>query len=249
VRNGTAWNRVSQRVNILKACWRILPLFIALVVMAADDPAWKSKQIPDWTEDDAKDMLADSAWVKSFTTAMKPQQNTSSRRGGFGGGGFGGIGMGGRRGGGYPGGGYPNSGQSTRNDDAPKVMLRWESAMPVRTAELKVHDNDVPVLDEKHYAIAVYGVPDRMLVGDTKKLEDQLKGKASIKRDGKKDFKPSSVEVLERPDGPVVVYMFPMTTELTKQDHRLEFDADIGRLQLTQSFFTDEMVWQGKLEL
>jgi hypothetical protein len=72
---------------------------------------------------------------------------------------------------------------------------------------------------------------------------------ASIKRDGKKDFKPSSVEVLERPDGPIVVYMFPMTTEPTKQDHRLEFDADIGRLQLTQSFFTDEMVWQGKLEL
>jgi hypothetical protein len=192
-------------------------------------------------------MLADSPWVKSFTPTMKPQQDTTSRRGGFGGSGIGMGGMGGRRG--MGGGGYPNSGQSTRNDDAPKVTLRWESAMPVRTAELKVHDNDAPTLDDKHYAIAVYGIPDRMLVGDTKKLQDQLKGKASIKRDGKKDFKPSAVEVLERPDGPVVVYMFPMTTELTKQDHRLEFDADIGRLQLTQSFFTDDMVWQGKLEL
>jgi hypothetical protein len=233
----------------------ILPLFIALAALAADDPAWKTKQIPDWSEDDAKDILADSPWVKSFTPAMKPQQNNTSRRGGFGGSGIGigmpGMGgMGGRRGGGYPGGGgYPSDRQSPRNDEAPKVTLRWESAMPVRTAELKVHDNDAPTLDDKHYAIAVYGIPDRMLVGDTKKLQDQLKGKASIKRDGKKDFKPSSVEVLERPHGPVVVYMFPMTNEITRQDHRLEFDADMGRLQLTQSFFTDDMFWQGKLQL
>jgi hypothetical protein len=232
---------------------RILPLFIALGAVAADDPAWKTKQIPDWTEDDAKDVLADSPWVKTFTPTMKQEQQSSGSRRGLGG--LGGVSLGipgmggmGRRGGGYPGGG---GGQSRRSDDseAPKVTLRWESAMPVRTAELKAHDNDAPTLDEKHYAIAVYGIPDRMLSGDTKKLEDQLKGKASIKRDGKKDFKPSSVEVLERPDGPVVVYMFPMTNEITKQDHRLEFDADIGRLELTQSFFTDDMLWQGKLEL
>jgi hypothetical protein len=121
--------------------------------------------------------------------------------------------------------------------------------MPVRTAELKVHDSQAPTLDEKHYVVAVYGIPDRLFVGETKKLEEQLKSKASIKRDGKKDFKPSSVEVLERPDGPVVVYMFPMSNEITKGDRRLEFDADIGRMQLVQSFFTEDMVWQGKLEL
>ena len=96
--------------------------------------------------------------------------------------------------------------------------------MPVRTAELKVHDNDAPTLDDKHYAIAVYGIPDRMLSGDTKKLQDQLKGKASIKRDGKKDFKPSSVEVLERPGGPVVVYMFPMTNEVGASSRMIEYD-------------------------
>jgi hypothetical protein len=231
----------------------LLPLFLAMLAVGQDEPAWKAKQIPEWTENDAKDVLANSPWVKTFTPTMKQeQQNSGSRRGmgGLGGIGIGIPGMGGmgrRGGGGYPGGG----GQSRRSDDneAPKVTLRWESAMPVRTAELKVHDNDAPTLDEKHYAVAVYGIPDHMLVGDTKKLQDQLKGKASIKRDGKKDFKPSSVEVLERPDGPVVVYMFPMTTEITKQDHRFEFDADIGRLELTQSFFTDDMVWQGKLEL
>jgi hypothetical protein len=157
--------------------------------------------------------------------------------------------------GGYPNGGnpnggsYPNSGQSTRREEPPKVTLRWESAMPVRTAEIKVHDNDAPTLDNEHYAIAVYGVPSRLLNGDTTRLEAQLKGRAAIKRDGKKDIKPSSVEVLNRPDGPVIVYLFPMKAEISKDDHRLEFNADIGRLELTQSFFTQDMVWQGKLEL
>jgi hypothetical protein len=121
--------------------------------------------------------------------------------------------------------------------------------MPVRTAELKTHDDDAPTLDDHHYAIAVYGVPDRMLVGETSKLQDQLKKQVALKRDGKKDFKPSSVEVLDRANGRVVVYLFPMTNEITKGDHRVEFDATIGRLELTQSFFTDEMVWQDKLEL
>jgi hypothetical protein len=40
-----------------------------------------------------------------------------------------------------------------------------------------------------------------------------------------------------------------MTNEITKQDHRVEFNAKIGRLELNQSFFVEDMVWQGKLEL
>ena len=250
-------------MNIRNSCFRLLPVLIAFgAAMAADDAPWKAKQIADWSEDDAKDVLAGSPWVKTFTPTMKSPENNNGGQRGMGrgmGGGMGGInigipgmgGMGGRRGmggGGYPGGGQQQS-RRDENNEPPKVTLRWESAMPVRTAELKVHDNDAPTLDDKHYAIAVYGIPDRLLNGDTKKLADQLKGKASIKRDGKKDFKPSSVEVLERPDGPDHRYRAPTTNKITKGDPRREFDADIGRLQLTQSFFTEDMVWQGKLEL
>jgi hypothetical protein len=255
---------------ISKRYWCIIPIFLAAAAWAADDAPWKSKQIPDWTEEDAKDVLADSPWVKTFTATLNPaQQNMGQQRqrgmGGMGGGGIGmgggGIGMGmpgmggmgGRRGMGYPGGGgggYPSNGQA--NDgltQAPQVTLRWESAMPVRTAELKVRDNDAPILDNMHYAIAVYGIPDRVFNGDTDKLQDQFKKEAKIKRDGKKDFKPSSVEIVDGHDGRVVVYLFPMTNEITRQDHRVEFNAKIGRLELTQSFFVDDMVWQGKLEL
>ena len=82
-----------------------------------------------------------------------------------------------------------------------------------------------------------------------RKLEDPAQEQAAIKRDGKKDLKPSSVELVDRANGRVVVYLFPMTNEISKEDRRLEFDAMIGRLELTQSFFTEDMVLDGKLQL
>lgn len=121
--------------------------------------------------------------------------------------------------------------------------------MPVRTAELKAHDNSAPDIDESHYTIAVYGIPDRLIEGDVQKLGDQLKNEASLKREGKKDLKPSSVKVFDTAAGRVVLYSFPMSDEITRADHRVEFTAKIGRLDLDQSFFVDNMVWQGKLEL
>ena len=104
-------------------------------------------------------------------------------------------------------------------------------------------------MDESHYAVAVYGVPRRNADGDSKTLAAQLKKEAALKRDGKKDLKPSSVEVLQRDDGPIIVYLFPRANEITRQDKRVLFDARIGRLQLTQSFYVDDMVYGGKLEL
>ena len=236
----------------------VLPVFLTCVALAADDAPWRSKQIANWSEDDAKQVLTNSPWVKTFTQTLSAGQNDGQRSGmGRPGGiGLGGVGLGmpgmGRRGiGGYPNGsGYPNSGNGdSSSNEPPKVTLRWENAMPVRKVELKTHDDDAPTLDDHHYAIVVYGVPDRMLAGDTSKLQDQLKKQAALKRDGKKDSEPSSVGVIDRANGRVVVYLFPMTNDITKGDRRVEFDVTIGRLELTQSFFTDEMVWQDELEL
>jgi hypothetical protein len=55
--------------------------------------------------------------------------------------------------------------------------------------------------------------------------------------------------VLQREDGPVIVYFFPRSAEITKQDRRVEFDAKVGRLDISQAFWVDEMVYQGKVEL
>jgi hypothetical protein len=235
-------------------------LSAALVLAAADEPAWKTRPVPEWTADDAQQVLTDSPWAKTVHPTLT--QSTASRpgRGGRGGGigiGFpgGGIGFpgggGGRR---YPGGGaggYPggNRAPDDTSVEQQSLKLRWESALPVREAELKAKETGAPEVDPDHYAIAVYGVPSRMVNGDPKTLSDQLKKNAALKRDGKKDLKPSSVDVLQREDGPVIVYLFPRSAEITKTDKRVELDARIGRLEFKQPFWVEEMVYQGKVEI
>jgi hypothetical protein len=248
---------------------RLLSLLpVSVVLLAASGQSWKDKPVPEWNDDDTKQILADSPWAKTVQPTMDNSANNGQRQSrgmGRGGGiGLGGIGIGlpgmggrGRRGGmGNPGGGYPggpaggpNGGNGTDHSQRPVLKLRWESALPIREAELKSRDINAPTVDESHYAIAVYGVPNRMLNGDSKSLAGQLKKQAAIKRDGKKDLKPSSVEVLQREDGAVIVYLFPRSNEITRQDKRIEFDAKVLRLQFSESFFVDDMTYQGKLEL
>jgi hypothetical protein len=235
----------------------ILPLFIALLAAAADDePAWKSKQIAEWSAEDANLVLFDSPWAKTFTPVLTAAQESARKPGGIGRE-LGGVGKDAINVAvpGIPGiaprraaGSSAQGAESPAPSEPPKLTLRWESAMPVRTAELKVHDNS-PEVDESHYAIAVYGIPDRMIEGDPQKLADQLRNEASLRRDGQKDLKPSSVKVLDMAAGRVVLYLFPMSNEITRADHRVEFTARIGRLDLDQSFSVDTMQWQGKLAL
>ena len=210
--------------------WQLALVPITLTVMCAADQTWKDKQVAEWNADDTKQILADSPWSKTVKPTIDKSANNGQRRSGGGMGRGGGMGMGGigiglpgmggagRRGGmGGPGGGYPGGGRRGGTDDgsgrdyneALTLKLRWESAFPIREAELKARDTSAPTLDADHYAIAVYGVPSRMAGGDTKSLAKQLKKQAAIKRDGKKDLKPSSVDVLQRDDGPVIVYLFP----------------------------------------
>src|SRR5580658_3979527 len=202
-------------------------------LIEAEDLTWKDKQVAEWSDADAKQVLADSPWVKSTTpTLTKGSQSSSSPMGQRGNIGFGMPGLG------FPGGGMgrrggmgqnPNNNPNNNsnydpNQKLPTLTLRWESAMPVREAELKARDVNAPTLeDEDHYAIAVYGVPVTMVNGDSKKLADDCKKNAALKREDKKDIKPTSVQVLRREDGPVIVFLFPRTKEITKDDRRVEF--------------------------
>ena len=239
----------------------LLPISAALLM--AGDPTWKDKPIAEWNDADAKQVLADSPWVKTATPTLGRSAGSGQRRSGGGVGrggginlggiqiglpGMGGVGQrGGRGGSGRAGGGYPRGDADAT--EPPSLRLRWDSALPVRSAELIVHDDNAPILDESSYAITVYGVPSRMADAGSRTLVDELKKEAAIKREGKKDLKPSSVKVLQKEAGPVIVFLFPRSTEITRGDKRIEFDAQIGRLEIAQSFYVDEMTYQGKLEL
>jgi hypothetical protein len=234
-----------------------LCLTIGSPPLKAADPPWRTKPPAQWTEDDAKELLSSSPWVREVTAVVTRRLTEDQlREGGQ---------MGQPQGVGNEGVDPKGSGpklspniltgaggndRSARSFSRPiKLSVRWETALPVSIAELKSHEVAPPTLDGNGYRVAVYGIPFANLQGDPKKLGEPLKNLASLKREGKKDVRPLSVEVFQRETDMVVVYLFPSSAEITKKDQRIQFDAHIGRIVLSQNFELSQMEFQGKLEL
>jgi hypothetical protein len=220
---------------------------VAAVLLMAADPAWKDKPVPQWTQEDAKELLAESPWVKTVTPQHVRDLSPDERRNGGNmdagigkGVGLAGIGLFGSR---------RQAEALARAHAKPTpdaVVIRWESALPVRAAEQKAGETDVPAVDSAHYAIAVYDIP----LPKQWNLASELKSVAFLKRDKKKDLKPSRVVILRQPDGKAtIVYLFPRSVEISKRDGWVQFVAQISRLFVSQSFYTGEMQIQGELEL
>jgi hypothetical protein len=229
---------------------RKLPICLLLIPFLGADDAWKTKRAADWTDADTKQVLTASPWGVMVTPEIK---KVNERQPGNRGVQVGGLGAG------IPGAVRHPRGQPTKdpnensNAQAPEsglmLNVRWESALPVREAELKARETGAPDVDENHYAIAVYGIPTRLAKPDAQAFGDHLKGQASIKREGQKEIKPTSVQVIQRDNDLVIVFLFPRTKEITAKDSRADFEAQIGVYQITQSFHIDEMIYQGKTEL
>ena len=233
---------------------------IAAVTLVAADPPWKTRPAAEWSEADARLVLESSPWAREIRAGVARRLSEDELRDGGK--------MGQPKGLGYdvvdpkdsgpklptkpsdlvlPG---PNNGRSIRsNVQGITLRLRWESALPVRLAELKAREIEPPTLEGEGYRIAVYGIPGGNFNGDPKKLGDPLKDLAYIRREGKKDVKPSSVEAFPQPDGWAVVYLFPYSAEISARDKQIEFRAQIGRIVVAQPFDLSDMMFQGKLEL
>jgi hypothetical protein len=223
-------------------------------LLLAADPDWKTKTVADWSEADAQQILANSPWAKVLVAGIARRQTEDQRREGGN--------MGQPTGVGYDGVedrkrplpealGNPFIAGKTLPSTAPTVRLlvRWESAMPIRVAELKAHEEPPPTLSDEGYSIAVYGVPASYAKGDPTSLGRPLKESAALKREGKPDVLPARVEVFQLENSVVVTYLFPLSAEIGKKDTVVEFSALIGRLQVSQHFLVQEMQFQGKLEL
>jgi len=230
---------------------------LCAIQLSAVGQDWKTKPADQWSEADAKQVLTVSPWVKVVGASIgrRPTED-ELREGGQ---------MGQPKGVGFEGVDKDNRGLKVSpnifapekaSERSPRSMvqpltlkLRWESALPVRLAELKAREIEPPTLEGEGYCIAVYGVPGVYFKGDPKKLGDPLKDLAFLKREGKRDVKPVSVEVFQREDGLVVVYQFPASAEISKRDMLLRFEAHIGRVGVDYTFDLSQMEFMGKLEL
>jgi len=234
-----------------------LGLIVAEASLIAQVPVWTSKPAAQWTDEDARQILDRSPWAKEIrATITRRLTEDQLRDGGQ---------MGQPRGVGNENVDPKGSGEkvaldiftgpggddrSFRSLSHPiSLKLRWESALPVRLAELKSHEVAPLTLDGEGYRIAVYGIPNANFKGDPKELGKPLKGLAALKREGKKDVKPSSAEVFQLEGGVVVVYLFPLSAEITRKDRQIQFEAQIGRIVVNYTFDLREMEFMGNLEL
>jgi hypothetical protein len=243
--------KVSQ---LRKASTATLLAFSAVasvvVLAAAVDPSWRSKPMDKWSAQDAKQVLTNSPWVKMTTVkAYVPRNEEQRREGGKMGGGQG-IGLQGLDPKGFL---LGSSTKRNRPDSAMvnELQIRWESAEPVRAAEVKLPNESAPdAWKGEYYAIAVYGVPIPPEDLSDEKNNWDLKKLATLKRDGKKDLKPIKIDVSVQTEKlSIVVYFFPRSAAITTDEGPVKFDARIGRLMLDQTFDTKEMQLGDKLQL
>jgi len=225
----------------------LIPLSAVLLTATAFNPSWRDSPVPQWSEEDARQLLADSPWVKKVHLDQVRNLSPFERRDG------------GDWEAGIPSGiGFAELGllANWRDIEAVEhayavanlgtVTVRWESAFPVRAAESKLGEMNVSGGLDDYYAIAVHDLrpPFRW------NLAKELKGVAFLKRDNKKDLKPSRVLVVPRANGlATLVYLFPRSVEITKKDRSLLFVAQVGRLFISTNFIPEEMRLHGELQL
>jgi hypothetical protein len=225
-------------------------LFAAALFSAAG-PSWSNKPVEQWNEQDAKQILSASPWVKKITPALLPNVSEEARRqsGRMGGGQGQGVGLTALGPSAVTGVGSGEPSRKRRRGLGP-VEVRWESARPVRIAEKTAGEDDPPSWQGDMYAIAIYDVPG--LDVDQKGLAAELKHAALLKPGGKgkKELRPAEVQLLpQEGDFTTILYLFPRSVEITPLDEHVEFWARFGRLTITQNFSLREMLLQGKLEL
>jgi hypothetical protein len=233
-------------------CW-----IVSATQLVAADPVWQSKPAAQWTEEDARQILAKSPWTKETRAVITRRLTEDQLREGGQMGQPTGVGNEGVDPKGSGPKVSPNVFSGAGGDDRSlrslpqgiTLRLRWESALPVRLAELKAHEAEPPTLAGDGYRIAVYGIPGGNFKDDPKRLGEPLKNLAALKREGKKDVKPVSVEVFPADEGMVAVYLFPLSAEITPKDGQVQFQAQIGRIVVFQNFVLSQMQFMGKLEL
>jgi hypothetical protein len=226
-----------------------------LAALAADevsdkekDASWKKKPMAQWTTEEAKQVLADSPWVKTVQLQIVRDLSPDERRAGGNmeadiGKGVGLAGIIGLFGSARA---EAAIARAHAKPDPGKVVVVWESARPVRVAESKLGDTSAPEVTNDYYAVVVYNVetPKRW------NIERELRGIAALQLYKTKELKPARVEIV-RKDGDLanVVYLFRRSVEITKKDPYIGFRAQIGRLVIWQVFSPQEMQVQGQLEL
>jgi hypothetical protein len=122
------------------------------------------------------------------------------------------------------------------------VLVRWDSAAPVRQALLLSHES-TPEENSRDYIITVLGL---VSAGKDQPLEG-LMGRSSLKVPGKPVIAAEDAKV-DAKTGAVHLY-FPRSSAITANDKDVVFATRFGSLTVVKKFRLAEMLYHGRLEL
>ena len=216
----------------------VVCLLACAAVFAAD--FWEETAFNDWSDGDVEKMMSNSPWAKRITVVF-PRPPREGARGGVAAGGGAGGGGGGR-------GGFGGGGQS-------RLVVRWQSALPVRQAQVRaqiergatVPEGVLDVLNQPPpgYYVFVTGIP-----GQFAGLSSgELGAEARLERNGKPPILPVQAGPQREGRSLSLVYVFPKDDPIVLEDDEIEFVSKVGDTTIKRKFKLEEMVFNDRLEL
>jgi hypothetical protein len=203
----------------------------------AADPFWVKKPPVEWSEKEIRQILSKSPWAREAEMAFSP--DGGGMEGGPGGpppGGMDGPPPGGVGGPGGPGGPMGDM----------QVIVRWETAAPIRAARKQ----SATPADPDSYVISVSGMPFGGPEGVRDQMIARVRETAELRRKGKPALKPASVRMEEGKEDPAILFTFPRTANaIDLDDKEVVFTAKMGPFEIKAKFSPKEMQFDGRLSL
>ncbi len=211
-----------------------LVLFAALtpgVLPAAE--VWDAKPFQDWTQKDVQKIFSNSPWArpaKAMVGSVSAPPAASE------------------------------SDHGPQSQTEVPVIVRWQSALPLRQAQMlgKYGDNVVVSPEAQKFLTAepaIYVVAISGLAGSTVSegrgdlAKQSIAEKSTLTVKGKPPVRPIAVDFL--PVGPTVDVLigFPRDLHIALEDQEVELVSEIGRATVRYKFKLKDMLVRGKLEL
>lgn len=131
------------------------------------------------------------------------------------------------------------------------ALVRWESALPIRTALKKESESK-----SNQYVIRVTGLPTMPRRDSGRQgpnpadMQARMKKATRLERKGKDPIPASSAAMDETVESPSLLFTFEAESDpIQLKDKEVVFVTSMGPLQMKAKFALKDMVYLGKLEL
>jgi hypothetical protein len=143
-----------------------------------------------------------------------------------------------------------------------KVLVRWESALPLRQARARRNPHQTD--DGTHYRLSMSRFPIELMTAlsggaprggksqppDRTEIAAQIAQRSSIERDGKPVLHADQAYWLESDFESRIMISFPKGSQpIEPTERQVTFVGQVGDLIVRAPFFLKEMVYRGNLEL